>query len=155
VETARFQLVAGLRTSGRLYPPWPIARPDGGQPDGVWFGWRLLSRNHRDLARSPAVHPTVESCLASIGLARRTVAAADTVLTRNVSTGRWTWVLIARGSASDVGRDDALVVANGSRGYMRRRECHDCVAQVVELARVARDPEPGAVTAPRGGAVRG
>lgn len=127
-EGARFQVVRGTRTGRRLTPAWPVvALPDGDGGTAPWFGWRLLSRNHRDLARSPLVHPTVEECLATVPLLREHAAEGSTVLTKHPTTGRWTWRLETA--------DGVLAVS--SRGYMRRRECHDCVAQVVELAPAA------------------
>ncbi len=152
METARFQIVSGVLVGGRLQPPWPVVPravgpaplPDGARtPDEstTWYGWRLLSRNHRDVARSPAVHATPSACLASIASVRRAAVGAETVLERNPATGRWTWYL-----ATPDG-----IVATGSRGYLRRRECHDCVAQVVELVAVALDPESRVVVAARPG----
>ncbi|MFN0283252.1 MAG: hypothetical protein ACKVZ6_14935 [Kineosporiaceae bacterium] len=149
METARFQLVSGARTDGRLDPLWPVVThrsslepadtSPGADSQTPWYGWRLLSRNHRDLARSPAVYPTIVDCLASVAVARDAVARAETVLARHGSTGRWTWHL----------ETPERAVAAGSRGYMRRRECHDCVVQVVELVAVALDPEPRVVAALR------
>lgn len=142
---ARFQVVSGVRTPGGLVPPWPVVADGtaGGPPDvggPVWFGWRLLSRNHRDLARSPGVHPTEEACADGVERFRAAVAGATTSLARDPRTGRWTWWL----ETSDG------VVATGSRGYLRRRECHDCVAQVLALAPAALAPEPGeALARPR------
>jgi uncharacterized protein YegP (UPF0339 family) len=145
VQTARFQLVSGARLGGRPHPPWPVvAHRSAVEPLGcrlrtdpvtAWYGWRLLSCNHRDLARSPAVYPTVADCLASVTAARALVALADIVLARNPTTGRWTWHLETAEHA----------VAAGSRGYLRRRGCHDCVVRVVEVTPVALDPEPRVV----------
>lgn len=134
METARFQIVGGVRTGANLDPSWPVVEPvamDG--RDVPWFGWRLLSRNHRDLARSPAVYASPQACVEAVERARTAVLGASTVLVRNARTGRWTWVLEAA---------DGTVVATSSRGYLRRRECHDCVAQVLALAPVAIAPEP-------------
>lgn len=149
METARFQLVSGARIGGRPHPTWPVVtHPSGvGPPDGgphldaeaAWYGWRLLSRNHRDLARSPAVYPTIAECVASVTSARGRIARAETVLARNASTGRWTWHL----------ETPERAIAAGSRGYMRRRECHDCIVQVVDLVPIALDPEPFLIIALR------
>ena len=141
--SARFQVVSGIRTPIGLEPPWPVA-PDGtaaDPPSGrVWYGWRLLSRNHRDLARSPGVHPTPQACADAVERFRTLVTGATTVLARDPRTGRWTWWLQTADG----------VVAAGSRGYLRRRECHDCVAQVLALAPTALPPEPGeALARPR------
>jgi uncharacterized protein YegP (UPF0339 family) len=150
VETARFQIVGGVRIAGLLHPPWPVVESAPAVVDSApavedatepWFGWRLLSRNHRDLARSPSVYSSVAACLATIDTARHEAAGADSALTKNTSTGRWSWQL----TTLDV------PVAIGSRGYLRRRECYDCIVQVIELVTVARTPEPGAVTSARGG----
>jgi hypothetical protein len=150
VGSARFQVVTGIRTPTGLVPPWPVvaagtaAPAAGGAPadatDRVWFGWRLLSRNHRDLARSPVVHPTEADCADAVERFRAVVAAGTTALSRDPRTGRWTWWLETPDG----------VVATGSRGYLRRRECHDCVAQVLALAPTALAPEPGeALVRPR------
>ena len=133
METARFQIVGGMRTGGHLDPAWPVVEPvaaDG--RDVPWFGWRLLSRNHRDLARSPAVYASPQACVDAVEQVRPAVVEAATVLRRNARTGRWTWTLES---------PDGTVVATSSRGYLRRRECHDCVAQVLALAPVAIAPE--------------
>lgn len=141
---ARFQVVSGIRTPTGLQPPWPVApgAAEAGADDTVnaWFGWRLLSRNHRDLARSPVVHPTEAACAESVERFRGVVAGATTTLARDPRTGRWSWWLETADG----------VVATGSRGYLRRRECHDCVAQVLALAPTALAPEPGeALSRPR------
>lgn len=137
METARFQIVSGVRTGHLLQPPWPVVDlahpPEQDVDPGRWFAWRLLSRNHRDLARSPAVYATPQECRAAVARLRAGAADAGTELSRNQVTGRWTWVLRAT---------DGAALATGSRGYLRRRECHDCVAQVVGLAAVALDPSP-------------
>ena len=144
MDTARFQLVRGVRRGGRLVPPWPVAVPDLPEQqrptDEAWFGWRLLSRNHRDLARSPVVHPTEAACADAVERFREALTGATTTLVRDPRTGRWTWCLETADG----------VVATGSRGYLRRRECHDCVAQVLALAPTALAPEPGeALARPR------
>ena len=140
---ARFQVVTGIRTPRGLEPPWPVVGGTDGA-DGadarVWFGWRLLSRNHRDLARSPVVHPTEAACADAVERFREALTGATTTLVRDPRTGRWTWCLETADG----------VVATGSRGYLRRRECHDCVAQVLALAPTALAPEPGeALSRPR------
>jgi hypothetical protein len=95
----------------------------------------LLSRNHRDLARSPQVFATAEACVASVERLRSVVDEAGTVIVRNLSDRRWSWQL----------RTPDGIVAVASRGYLRDRECHVCVAQVVELVPVALPPDADAV----------
>jgi uncharacterized protein YegP (UPF0339 family) len=79
------------------------------------------------------VYASPQACVEAVEQVRSKVADAATVLSRNARTGRWTWFLESA---------DGTVVATGSRGYLRRRECHDCVAQVLALAPVAIAPEP-------------
>lgn len=109
----RFLFVLGHQLCGRLTPAWPgCGRVEqAGDCDGTWVAWRLAGGNHRELARSAAVFPSLAAARDSVGRLRGGLQRA--VASTEVVRGLWAWQLLI---------DDAPV-AVASRLYQRPREC--------------------------------
>jgi hypothetical protein len=109
----RFLFVLGHQVRGRLAPSWPgCGRVElSGECDGTWVAWRLAGGNHRELARSAAVFPSLAAARDAVGRLRgglhRAVASTEAV------RGLWAWQLLI----------DDVPVAVASRLYQRPREC--------------------------------
>lgn len=76
--------------------------------------WRLLGANNRELGRSAATFPDLDSCLAAVReLVDGIAAATPSISSVRERTGTWNWRL-------SLG-DRAVAVAG--RPYLRHREC--------------------------------
>jgi hypothetical protein len=94
------------RSGGRGRPTTDDDRP-------TWTAWRLLSRNNRELGRSPDRYRSTQACVAAVERLRSVAGEASRVLSVDDRDGRWCWRLMA----------DGVPVAVSSRSYHRQREC--------------------------------
>ena len=79
----------------------------------AWTSWRLLSRNNRELGRSPGGYLSAQSCVAAVERLRSVICDAARILSVDDRDGRWCWRLVV----------DGIPVAVSSRSYHRQREC--------------------------------
>jgi len=79
----------------------------------AWTAWRLLSRNNRELGRSPGTFLSAQACVAAVERLRAVASDASRILSVDDRDGRWCWRLTA----------DGVPVAVSSRSYHRQREC--------------------------------
>jgi len=106
----------------------PAARGrEASDEEPVWTAWRLLSRNNRELGRSPGKFLSTQACVAAVERLRAVASDASRILSVDDRDGRWCWRLAA----------DGVPVAVSSRSYHRQRECVyslDHFMAAVELA---------------------
>ena len=95
-----------------------------------WTAWRLLSRNNRELGRSPSGYVSTQECIAAIERLRRLIGDASRVLSVDDRDGRWCWRLVA----------DAVPIAVSSRSYHRQRECMYSLDHFMEAVSQAEPP---------------
>jgi hypothetical protein len=76
--------------------------------------WRLLGANNRELGRSPAWYPDLDSCREAVRVLKREIGAVTpAIASAGVSAGAWSWRLAVGGRP----------VAVAGRPYHRHREC--------------------------------
>jgi hypothetical protein len=128
---ARFQFARGLAAQSTLSNRWPgewasampsglgwsFDRSTGGSVDAS--AWRLVGANNRELGRSAATYPDLESCRDAVMYLREHIDEAETLLANASDSGLWLWRLNIR---------DRWIAASG-RSYLRRRECLYNLAQ--------------------------
>jgi hypothetical protein len=115
VSPPRFLIVRGVTEQGVSAPEWPTREDPfavAGRPDGVWFTWRLLSSNNRELGRSAAAHVSESGCLAAITVMQGSASVCVPSVNAR-SSGQWWWHLDLCGAR----------VAVAGRVYQRQREC--------------------------------
>jgi len=134
VAGPRFLLFSGTNpsdhpTRSRTLPP-ETSHPSARGESGGWTAWRLLSRNNRELGRSPDVYATVPECGAAVEHLRTVVEEATRLLSVDDRDGRWCWRLVA----------DGVTVAVSARSYHRQRECVYSLDQFVVAVAAAQPP---------------
>lgn len=102
--------VVGPRRPGTV--PVPVPQ--------VWFSWRLLGRNNRELGRCPVRFLTERACRADLERAAAALrrGSGQVVVLPAASSG-WTWRWGAVPGPCTV----------GARSYQRRRDAESCAAQ--------------------------
>jgi len=134
VAGPRFLLFSGTSASDHSTRsrslPLETSHPSARGESGGWTAWRLLSRNNRELGRSPDVHATVAECVAAVERLRTVVDEAARLLSVDDRDGRWCWRLVV----------DGVTVAVSARSYHRQRECVYSLDQFVVAVAVAQPP---------------
>ena len=84
--------------------------------------WRLLSGNHRDVARGASEHADAVHCLNALAVLAARLGEATTTLSRS-DDGRWAWRLLLDGDS----------VAVSGHSFDRRGRCEDAVLRFADV----------------------
>ncbi|HEY5455188.1 MAG TPA: hypothetical protein VIJ96_06950 [Acidothermaceae bacterium] len=111
---------------------WPggwFTLPESATPNNaVWFAWRLLSANNRELGRSYSTFPDTSACAHAVAVLRTRIRDAEPSIVAGLRTGWWHWEVSVDGAA----------IAISARSFTRQRECEHNLEQFLAGINVVR-----------------
>jgi hypothetical protein len=111
---------------------WPggwFTLPEPVDPNrGVWFAWRLLSANNRELGRSYNTFPDTLACAQAVAVLRIRIGDAEPAIVAGLRTGWWHWEVTV----------DGVAIAISPRSFTRQRECEHNLEQFLAGVDVVR-----------------
>jgi len=125
----RFMLVAAPVGSLMRWPGGWFALSEPVAPNhAVWFAWRLLSANNRELGRSYSTFPDTSACAQAVAVLRTRMGDAEPAIVAGLRTGWWHWEV----------RVDGGPIAIAARSFTRQRECEHNLEQFMAGVNVVR-----------------
>jgi len=125
----RFMLVSAPVGSLMRWPGGWFALPEPVAPNRpVWFAWRLLSANNRELGRSYTTFPDPPACTEAVAVLRTRIGDAEPAIVAGLRTGWWHWEVSIAG----------IAIAISPRSFTRQRECEHNLEQFMVGVNVVR-----------------
>lgn len=125
----RFMLVSAPAGSMVRWPGGWFTLPEPVAPNReVWFAWRLLSANNRELGRSYTTFPDTSACAEAVAVLRTRIGDAEPAIVAGLRTGWWHWEVSV----------DGVAIAISARSFTRQRECEHNLEQFMVGVNVVR-----------------